>query len=41
MTNKSKPGRGWHGDPMGHALAGKRGGMSRSKNKRRVSLQTA
>lgn len=35
MTNtKKKPGRGWHGDPIGHARAGKRGGESRSKTKR-------
>lgn len=27
MANKSKKGRGWHGDPEGHARAGRTGGQ--------------
>lgn len=34
MANK-KPGRGWHGDPIAHAIAGKRGGEARARALRR------
>jgi hypothetical protein len=26
------PGRGWHGDPEGHARAGRKGGRARKKS---------
>ena len=33
-NNKTKRGRGWHGDPIGHARAGKRGGLARARNQK-------
>lgn len=35
MTAKqTKRGRGWHGDPIGHAMAGKRGGAARAARRK-------
>ena len=35
MTEKqTKRGRGWHGDPIGHAMAGKRGGAAKATRRK-------
>lgn len=34
MANKTKPGRGWHGDSIAHAIIGKRGGEARARTLR-------
>lgn len=34
MANKKGAGRGWHGDSIGHARAGQKGGRARSLNVR-------
>lgn len=31
MAQSSNRGRGWHGDPQGHARAGRKGGLARRK----------
>lgn len=31
IEGKTEGGRGWHGDPEGHAEAGRKGGMSQGK----------
>ncbi len=33
MAKKGSQGRGWHGDPEGHAKAGRMGGKARAKKK--------
>jgi general stress protein YciG len=32
MAERKGPGRGWHGDPEGHARAGRKGGKASSGN---------
>jgi hypothetical protein len=31
QKKKKGPGRGWHGDPEGHARAGRKGGQSQGR----------
>ncbi len=32
QDNNQGQGRGWHGDPEGHAKAGRKGGKARARN---------
>ena len=34
MTNNKQKGQGWHGDPEGHANAGRKGGLARARNRK-------
>lgn len=33
MAESKRKGRGWHGDPAGHAKAGRLGGRARGRNR--------
>ena len=35
MAERKGPGRGWHGDPAGHAKAGRKGGKASGGNFKR------
>jgi general stress protein YciG len=36
-TQRASVGRGWHGDPAGHAAAGRKGGQTVSRNREHMA----